>query len=128
MPGAVTSLQPSQDDAECDEVDAAEVTPLFLPSSLDPESRKRVCLQQVAEHERLLHMAQVQDSLTSLRDAQKVRRKLIVNHHAQVAGQGQRASTRSRTVMSTVESCIDRSAERYRAAHQALLQLWLLVF
>ena len=122
MPGVVPLPQPSEDGAE--DVTIAENLPLLLPSSLDPESRKRICLQQVAEHERLLRMAQLQDSLTSLRDARKVRRKLIVNHHAQVAGQGQRANTRSRTVMDSVESRINKSAERYRAAHQALLQLY----
>ena len=124
MPGVVPLLQPSEDDdAEDSDINNAENLPLRLPSSLDPESRERICLQHVAKHERLLRMAQLQDSLTSLRDARKVRRKLIVNHHTQIAGQGQRANTRSRTVMDSVESRIDKSAERYRTAYQALLQL-----
>lgn len=123
MPGVAPLLQPSEDNAEDIDITIAENLPLLLPSSLDLESRRRICLQDVDKHERLLRMAQLQDSLTSLRDARKVRRKLIVNHHTQVAGQGQRANTRSRTVMDSVESRIDKAAERYRAAYQALLRL-----
>jgi hypothetical protein len=123
MPGAANPLEASEDDAEDDDTDTAEDIPLLLPSSLDLEARKRICLEQVAEHERLLRMAQLHDSLTGLRNARKVRRKLLVNHHTQVAGQGQRANTRSRGVMESVESRIDKFVGRYRAAYQALLQL-----
>lgn len=55
MPGATGTPQPpgdnGEDDREGDDIDVAENVPLFLPSSLDPERRKRVSLQQVAEHE-----------------------------------------------------------------------------
>ena len=123
MPGVITTLPPtSEDDAE-DDIEMAETIPLLLPSSLDPLSRERVCLQQVAEHERLFRMAQLQDSLIELRHTRKVRRKLLMNHHTQVAGQGQRANTRSRTVMNNVGNRIAKFVERYRAAYQALLQL-----
>lgn len=68
-------------------------------------------------------MAQLQDTLTVLRDSRKVRCKLIMNHHAQIARQGQWGNTRSCAVMDSVESRIGRSVEHYRTAHQALLQL-----
>jgi hypothetical protein len=124
MPGVVALAPlPSSEDNTEDDINIAENVPLLLPSSLDLERRERICLQQVAEHEQLLRMAQLQDSLTSLRDARKVRRKLLVNHHTQIAGQGQRANTRSRAVMDSVESRIHRSVDRYRAAYRALLQL-----
>lgn len=124
MPGAVADLlQTSEDDAEDGSIEAAEKVLLLLPSSLDAGMRTRVCLQQVAEHERLLRIAQLQDSLVELRHARKVRRRLLVNHHTQIAGQGQRANTRSRTVMNSVENRITKFVARYRASYQALLEL-----
>ena len=123
MPGAAINPLQTSDDTEDDDIETAENVPLLLPSSLDPETRMRICLQQVAEHERLLRMAQLQDSLIELQHARKVRRRLLVNHYTQVAGQGQRANTRSRTVMNSVENRIAKFVGRYRAAYQALLQL-----
>ena len=123
MPGAAANpLQPSEDNAE-DNVETAEAVPLLLPSSLDPGRRERICLQQVAEHERMLRKAQLQDSLIELRHTRKIRRQLLLNHHVQVAGGGQRVSTRSRTVVNNVENRITKFVERYRTAYRALLQL-----
>ena len=124
MPGvAVTQLQPPEDNAEDNDIGTVENMPLLLPSSLDPARRKRVCLHQVAEHERLLRMAHLQDSLAELRHTRKIRRRLLVNHYMQVAGQGIRANTRSRTVLNSVEARITKFVERYRIAYRALLQL-----
>lgn len=122
MPGAANPIQASETEAE-DGDTAAEKIPLLLPSSLDPVRRKMICLQQVAEHEQLLRLAQLQDSLTSLRNTRRVRRKLTLNHRTQIAGQGQRANTRSRAVMNSVQNRIDKFVERYRATYKALLQL-----
>jgi len=122
MPGAI--IHPShmpEDNVE--DTETAENVPLFLPSNLDSERREKICLQQVAEHERLLRMAQLQDSLIELRHSRKIRRKLLLNHYIQIAGQGQRANTRSRTVLNSVENRIAKFVERYRIAYQALLKL-----
>lgn len=124
MPGvAVASLQAPEDNAEDNNAELAETVPLLLPSSLDLERREKICLHQVAEHERLLRMAQLQDSLIELRHTRKIRHKLLLNHHVQVAGQGQRANTRSRAVLNSVEGRIAKFVERYRAAYRALLKL-----
>lgn len=124
MPGAVTTpLRLPEDSAEDNDIETAETVPLLLPSSLDPASRERVCRHQIAEHERLFRMAQLQDSLIELRHTRKIRRTLLVNHYTQVAGQGQRVNTRSRTVLNGVESRIAKFVKRYRTAYQALLQL-----
>ena len=123
MPGVIAISRLSEgddDDADCE---SAESVPLNLPSSLNHEQQERICLQQVAEHERLLRMAQLKDSLIELRHTRKIRHKLLMNHHVQVAGQGQRASTRSRAVLVTVEDRIAKFVERYRVAYHALLQL-----
>ena len=123
MPGAIVNpLQISEDDAE-DNIEMAENVSLFLPSNVDPGRRESVCPQQVAEHERLLRMAQLQDSLVELRHTRKVRRRLSVNHRTQIAGQGQRANTRSRAVINNIENRITKFVERYRATYHALLQL-----
>ena len=122
MPGVVgPSLYTPDDITEDNNSETAESIPLFLPSSLDPERRERICLQQVAEHERLLRMAQLQDSLIELRHTRKIRRRLLVNHYTQVTGQ--RAGTRSCTVLNSVETRITKFVERYRVAYRALLQL-----
>ena len=109
--------------SEDDSAEPVETIPLIFPSRLEPENRNRTCLHQVAEHERLLRMAQLQDSLIELRHTRKIRHKLLMNHHVQIAGQGQRASTRSRAVLASVEDRIIKYVERYRIAYQALLRL-----
>ena len=124
MPGAIAPLlHTSEDNAEDNDTETAETVPLLLPSSLDPRTHERICLQRVADHERLLRMAQLQDSIIELQHARKIRRKLLLNHYTQIAGQGQRANTRSRTVLNSVESRIVKFVERYRIAYRALLQL-----
>jgi hypothetical protein len=124
MPGVtVTSAQPPEDDTQGNDDKPAETVPLLLPLSLDPETRARICLHKVAEHERLLRTAQLHDSLIELRHTRKIRHKLLLNHHVQIAGQGQRASTRSRAVLQSVEDRITKFVERYRLAYRALLQL-----
>ena len=124
MPGVnIPPLHVSEDDTEDNDIETAETIPLLLPSSLDPESREKICLQRVADHEQLLRMAQLQDSLIELQHTRKIRHKLLLNHRIKVAGQGQRANTRSHTVLNSVESRINKFVERYRMAYQALLQL-----
>jgi hypothetical protein len=124
MPGTlIPPLHTSGDNVEDNDVEKAETVPLLLPSGLDSETRKRICLQQVAEHERLLRIAQLQDSLIELRHTRKIRHRMLLNHYMQVAGEGVRANTRSHTVIRSVEDRIAKFVERYRVAYQALLRL-----
>ena len=82
MPGAIVPLlHTSEDNAEDNDTKTAETVPLLLPSSLDPRTHERICLQRVADHEQLLCMAQLQDSIIELRHARKIRRKLLLNHY-----------------------------------------------
>ena len=125
MPGAVVPSF-STNDHDADENDTGETPeniPLVLPSEVESTRRRAVCLHQVAEYERQLRLAQLQDSLVELRRVRRIRHTLSVNHRTQIAGQGQCASTRSRTVVSSVDERIVKCVQRYRAAYSALLQL-----
>jgi len=122
MPGAIVH-PPHMSEDNVEDAETAENISLLLPSSLNSERREEICLQQVAEHERLLRMAQLQDSLIELRHTRKIRRRLLLNHYMQIAGQGQRANTRSRTVLNGIENRIAKFVGRYRLAYQALLEL-----
>ena len=123
MPGVTTPLQAPEDNTKDNDLKTTETVPLFLPSNLDPARRERICLHHVAEHEQLLHMAHIQDSLAELRHARKICHRLLVNHYTQIAGQGKQINTRSRTVLNSIESRISKFVERYRIAYNALLQL-----
>ena len=60
IPGAIVPLlHTSEDNAEDNDTETTETMPLLLPSSLDPGTCERICLQRVADHKRLLRMAQL---------------------------------------------------------------------
>lgn len=123
MPGAVLP-PPSTEDSVTDKSDeVAERIALVLPSALDLEKRSAICQHRVAEYERQFRLAQIEDSLVELRHVRRIRRTLLVNHRTQIAGQGQRVNTRSRSVIDSVQERINKFTLRYRAARQALLKL-----
>ena len=127
MPGAVAPSSPPHDNGadnnDPSDPETAEQVPLVLPSAVQPARRDAICLHRVSEYERQLRQAQLQDSLVELRRARRVRHSLLLNHRTQIAGQGTRPSTRSRTVISGTEDRIAKFAQRYRVAYGALLQL-----
>lgn len=122
MPGAATLSIPAHDHHEDDakDLEMAEKIPLTLPSKVESALRNAICLHQVAEYEQQLRIAQLQDSLIELRCARRVRHTLLMNHQTQIAGQGQRANTRSRTIIKSIEERIAKFAQRYHAAYNAL--------
>ena len=127
MPGAVAPSFPNHDDGtgadDTEDPTLPENTPLTLPSAVEPMRRNTICLHRVAEYEGQLRLAQVQDSLIELRTARQIKHSLMVNHRTQIAGQGTRVNTRSRTTVDTAEEHITKFAQRYRAAYDALLRL-----
>jgi hypothetical protein len=124
MPGAaVVSLQVSEDNTKGNNPELAEAIPLLLPSSLDLKQQEKICLHQVAEHERLLRMAQLQDSLIELQHTCKIQHKLLLNHCIQITGQGQRANTHLCAVLDSVEDWITKFIGCYCVVYWALLQL-----
>lgn len=126
MPGAVIPLYQAEDrdmDEDDTELETPETISLILPSRVDSTRRNAVCLHRVAEYERQLRFAQLQDSLIELRRVRRIRHTLLTNHRTQVAGQGQRANTRSRAVINSINERITKFVHRYRAAYGALIQL-----
>jgi len=129
MPGAVAPSLPAyvteadDNDNNPDDLEYPERTPLVLPSEVQSARRNTICLHQIPEYEQQLRLAQLQDSLVELRRVRRIRHSLLMNHRIQIAGQGQRVNTRSRTVITGIEDRITKFAQRYRAAYYALLQL-----
>jgi hypothetical protein len=127
MPGVATASPPAPDhDANGDGagyLETPEKMSLILPSGLESTLRNMVCLHRVAKYERQMCLAQLQDSLIELRCVRRIRHTLLVNHRTQIAGQGQRANTRSRTVINSIEERITKFVQRYRVAYNALVQL-----
>jgi len=130
MPGATTSLLPADDDddddaneSDTEDLEMPEKISLILPSWVESARREAVCLHRVAEYEQQLRFAQLQDSLIELRRVRRIRHSLFMNHRFQIAGQGQRVNTRSRTVINGIEERISKFVQRYRVAYDALIRL-----
>ena len=99
-----------------------ELWPLLLPSILSEDDRS-LCYKGVAETERTLRLAQVQDSLIDLRRLRRTLRSLRTYFKSNVVGEGQKTQTKSRTLESGVTVRINRTVRRYRLAYSALLSL-----
>ena len=119
MPGVMnTASEPEQSSRQ-----KAESIVLWLPSQLDAGERDSLCAHGVVTSERELRFGQLHDALDELRRARRVRRGLITFHKVQIAGEGNKAQSRSRAAMNSIEERIGRSVRRYRVARDALLQL-----
>ena len=101
----------------------AEAVKLWLPSQLDVADRDLICLGGVADSEKELRFAQLEDALNDLRRAWRIRYGLLIYHKVQLSGEGQKTQTRSRGVVQTINDRIAKCARRYRAARSALLCL-----
>ena len=99
-----------------------ETWSLFLPSRISGDDRSS-CYKGIVETERLLRLAQLQDSLVNLRQSRRALRNLRLYFKTNLAGEGQKSQTRSRAVETSAKSRIKRAVWRYRTAHSALLEL-----
>ena len=124
MPGA-TASSPTPDNYvdEDGNYEKIEDLALIFPSALELPQRLTICRHRVAEYEEQFRLAQLEDSLVDLRRVRRIRRTLLMNHRFQIAGQGRRANTRSRSVIDGIQERINRLANRYRAARKALFNL-----
>ena len=97
----------------------AETTCLYLPS----QCVKVVAVpKELTDTERRLRIAQAEDALAELRCLLRISSGLWRYKRTQV-GPSQRAGTRAWSLITRFKDKIDRCANRYRAAHQALVEL-----
>ena len=82
-----------------------ETWPLFLPFSIS-EDRRLSCYKGVVETERVLRLAQLQDSLVDLRRFRRTLRNLRLFFKKNTAGEGQKTQTKSRAVETGVNNRI----------------------
>ena len=99
-----------------------ETWPLFLPSDV-PKVDRSLCHKGVIETERVLRLAQLQDSLTDLRRFRRALRNLRLYFKRNTAGEGQKTQTKSRTIETGINNQIKRAVRRYRTAYRALSEL-----
>jgi len=98
-----------------------ESMPLKLPSTL-PASLQKSCPFNLVQIELRFRLAQAEDSLSELRRLLRIRMSLW-NYKSKQIGASQRAGTRARTLINRFTDKVSRCADRYRAAHDALLAL-----
>jgi hypothetical protein len=122
MPG-VAALKEAAEEERDPELPApkAEDIKLWLPSELDGENRRRVCRRGVAEAEARMRQAQATDSLNNLRSRLHAQTHLITWRNSNSVGQ--RATTRSATLIGRVGDRISRIAGKYQRAREALIAL-----
>ncbi len=94
---------------------------LWLPSELSPSQRRVACIQDLPEIELQLRTVQCGSSLDSLRQALRIKTRMVYFKNKNV--RGQRDGTRSRSIIDRVHKRAIQSVQKYRAARQAKLSL-----
>jgi hypothetical protein len=117
MPAASTLL--ASDDHDTGDTPQAEDIPLCLPSGCQQPVSVPASL---ADIEIRLRVAQAEDSLVELRRLLRISSGLWDYKRTQL-GPSQRAGTRARTLITKFNDKASRCANRYRAAHSALVGL-----
>jgi hypothetical protein len=123
MPG-VTALRGGGEDSDTYPVDdKPELSKLWLPSELPESEREGACIRGVVKKEERLRFAQLQDALVELRRARRINRGIYTHFRINVAGTGQRATSRTQTILRNSGNRIERAARRYNACRASLLAL-----
>lgn len=112
----------NSNDTEQPDDSKPETWPLSLPSSI-PGGDRSLCYKGIVETERVLRLAQLQDSLVDLRRFRRTLRNLRLYFKTNTAGAGQKTQTRTRAIEAGVSSRIKQAVCRYRTAYCALLEL-----
>lgn len=114
----------ADDNAKDNDIQAWTIS-LYLPSDLSAEHRSSGLPPDLIEKEIRLRIAQAEDALLNLKS--NLRRSACVWGHKNqhTAGTGTRPNTRMQALISRYERKIQRDADRYRAAREALLHLHL---
>lgn len=98
-----------------------EEVPLFMPSSIDVQSRTTTCSASVFDIETQLRLAQTSDSLEDLRYHLRLRN--YTNRFKIKNVTGQRPNTQARNLQKHIDDKVRASAIKYRGARAAYLKL-----
>lgn len=96
---------PTSDDTKRPDSSKPETWLLFLPSAI-PKDKHSLCYKGVIETEQVLRLAQLQDSLEDLRRFRRALRNLRLYFKTNMAGEGQKAQTKSRAIETEVNNRI----------------------
>lgn len=118
QPEATTLI--AQQPATAMDIEGIQNVQLFLPSSLPPELRA-VCSQRLVSMETELRIGQCHDSLVQLRTKLIAQARLYKHKYVNVRHQG--PNTRSRNMLSRIDSKIKDFSAKYRRAFEALATL-----
>ncbi|KAJ6488304.1 hypothetical protein C8R47DRAFT_1177489 [Mycena vitilis] len=125
MPGAVEELEEAEDsrDSEMPPPKAEDVR-LYLPSGRRSADQDEGCKAGLAEMEAKLREGQCRDSLRNLRTRLHLHAKRhLLDHRDDGNVAGQRAATRSYTLIGRIGERVDGAAAKYRRARLALMAL-----
>ncbi|KAJ7819725.1 hypothetical protein B0H13DRAFT_1661205 [Mycena leptocephala] len=122
MPG-VAALREAAEEARDPErlPPKAEDIKLWLPSDIPAVARRAACARGIPEMEAKLRAAQCVDSLNNLRSRLHAQKHLTTWRNSNSVGQ--RAATRSATLIRWIGDRIARVAGKYRQARSALIAL-----
>ncbi|KAJ6451528.1 hypothetical protein C8R47DRAFT_1229790 [Mycena vitilis] len=123
MPGAVEEMEQEEDarDSELPPAKAEEIK-LYLPSGRWTVDKEEGCKAGLAEMEAKLREGQCRDSLVNLRTRLHAKRHLL-DHRDDGNVAGQRAATRSYTLIGHIGERVDAAAAKYRRAQLAIMAL-----
>ncbi|KAJ6463803.1 hypothetical protein C8R47DRAFT_1224959 [Mycena vitilis] len=123
MPAAVLELE-AEEDARDPELPApkAEDVKIYLPSGVRSATREGGCRTGLPDMEAKLREGQCRDSLRTLRTRLHAKRHLL-DYRDDGGVAGQKAATRSYTLLGNIGERVDAVAVKYRRARLALIAL-----
>ncbi len=98
-----------------------EEVDLFLPSSIPANLRISACIENLPKMELQLRTAQCDGSLQGLRQALRLKTRLVYFKNKNI--RGQREGTRSRSIIDRIHKRAIQFVQKYRAARRAKFNL-----
>lgn len=109
-PTAIWNSNPNPEDVQ-----------LWLPSEIASDQRRAACIEGLPEIELQLRTAQCGSSLEGLRQALRVKTRMVYFKNKNI--RGQREGTRSRSIIDRIHKRAIHFVQKYRAARHAKLRL-----
>ncbi len=110
-------------DSASPDSELAENIPLHLPSSLPSLFQTSPALSSLAEKEYRLRIGQADEALDDIRHGRRTITGLVQFKKLNISGAGNKPNTRYRAIHDRLQNRIQRSADTYCTAYEALLVL-----